>query len=271
VKIDREKALDRALEIAASAADIVMRVYEEPFEVEYKGKNDPVTRADREANEHILRALATSFPGVPIVAEESPAASYAGFEQAPCAWFVDPLDGTREFVAKNGQFAVMIGLAEAGRATLGAIAWCSSGRMFGGAEDVRAFEVVAGKRVPIRVSAMADPWRSHAVVSRSHASEATNAAALRLGCKRVSHVGSAGLKAVMVACGEADVYLQPKYAGKRWDSCAPEAIVKAAGGAVTEATGAPFDYRATELANARGICVTNGLLHEAALRALANV
>ena len=262
----RADVLTRALAIAAEASVIVMDVYTGggAFDVEYKGKNDPVTRADKLANLHITRALAAAFPGVPIVAEESDPAAYAGFEAAPSAFFVDPLDGTREFVAKNGQFAVMIGLAEEGRATLGVVAWPALGRTFAG-EGGRAFEVTAGVTRDVRVSATAALAQARVVVSRSHRAERTGELLAQLGAAKVDHVGSAGVKGTLVACGEADVYVHPGVAGKRWDSCAPEAIVRAAGGEVTDALGIPFDYRTTSLVNADGMLATNGLLHAAVL------
>ena len=110
-----------ALEAAKEAAALVMGVYVAPFDVEFKVADDPVTRADRESNALLCARLTAAFPGVPIVAEESDPATYAGFAAAEAAWFVDPLDGTREFVAKNGEFAVMLGLAQAGRATVGVV------------------------------------------------------------------------------------------------------------------------------------------------------
>ncbi len=263
----RGDVLERALALAAEASAIVMRVYAADFAVEYKGKDDPVTRADKLANEHITRGLAAAFPGVPIVAEESDPAAFAGFEAQPSAFFVDPLDGTREFVAKNGQFAVMIGLAENGRATLGVVACPALARTFAGADGV-AFELAGGERRPLKVSRAGALEAARVVVSRARRSEATEAIVLRLGAARTDRVGSAGVKGTRVACGEAEVYVHAGVAGQRWDSCAPEAIVRAAGGAVTDATGAPIDYRAPSLTNAAGILMTNGVLHAAVLARL---
>ena len=110
-----------ARDVAREAAALILGVYATPFEVDFKVGDDPVTRADREANDYICAELARAYPGMPIVAEESDPASYAGFSKSSHVWFVDPLDGTREFVARNGEFAVMIGLAEHGRAVLGVV------------------------------------------------------------------------------------------------------------------------------------------------------
>jgi 3'(2'), 5'-bisphosphate nucleotidase len=260
----RADVMERVLAIAAEAGAIVMEVYGQAFDVEYKAKNDPVTQADKLANLHITSALAAAFPGVPIVAEESAAASFAGYEASPSAFFVDPVDGTREFVARNGQFAVMIGLAEEGRATLGVVGWPALGRTFAGMEG-HAFELGGGSRKDIHVSRVGTLEEARVVVSRSHRSETTAEVIARLTAAKVDHVGSAGVKGTLVACGEADVYVHPGVAGKLWDTCAPEAIVRAAGGHVTDATGVELDYRGGQLANARGVLMTNGALHAAVL------
>ena len=100
------------LRIASEAARVIMEVYGRPFDVDYKGPQDPVTEADRRANALICERLEQEFPGVPIVAEESDESAFANFRDADRVFFVDPVDGTREFVDRNGEFAVMIGLLE---------------------------------------------------------------------------------------------------------------------------------------------------------------
>jgi 3'(2'), 5'-bisphosphate nucleotidase len=260
VTIDRATALDRVLGIAREAGAGIMRVYAAGFEVEYKAKDDPVTRADREANALICAELARAYAGVPIVAEESDGASYAGFSKSPCAWFVDPLDGTRDFVARNGEFAVMIGLAEAGRAVLGVLVLPAMGRAFVGAEGVGAFEVAAnGARSPIRVSPRTELRGARVLVSRSRRVPEADEKLAALGLL-VEPCGSAGVKGALVACGEADLYVTPGNAGKLWDSCAPEAIVRAAGGEWRSAFGEPYDYARERLANDRGIVTGSGPL-----------
>jgi 3'(2'), 5'-bisphosphate nucleotidase len=272
---DRPAALPRVLAIAEEAAIVVMRAYAETApHVEYKGRgtSDPVTGADREANALICAALAREFPGVPIVAEESDPSSFAGFASAPAAWFVDPLDGTREFILHNGEFGVMIGLAEGGRATLGVVVCPALGRTFVGGEGLGAFEVAPdGTKKPLRVSGVRVLADAEIVVSRSHRPKALDTAASRHGVRKVTPCGSAGVKAARVASGEAEVYAQPGRAGKRWDSCGPEAIVLAAGGLVTDAHGATIDYASGELDNDRGFVATNGALHGAVLDLLRGV
>jgi 3'(2'), 5'-bisphosphate nucleotidase len=246
-----------------------MRVYATAFEVQYKAKDDPVTLADREANALVCDRLASAFPRVPIVAEESDPSTYAGFAHSDVAWFVDPLDGTREFVARNGEFAIMVGLAEGGRATIGIIVAPAWGRAFVGVVGQGAWEVAAdGSRTPIHVSSRSSLRGANVVVSRSRTPPQLAALVRTMGAGEPVVHGSSGLKGVLVATGVHDVYLQPGRAGMRWDACATEALVRAAGGECTEADGALLDYARDDLVNSHGLVATNGRLHAAVIDAL---
>jgi len=263
------RAVEPALAAAREASAIIMGVYATPFDVMYKSKDDPVTRADHEANALLCDRLARVSPGVPIVAEESDPSTYAGFAGARAAWFVDPLDGTREFVSKNGEFAVMIGLAENGRATLGIIVAPAWGRAFVGIVGEGAWEVTeSGARTPIHVTSRDSLEGASIVVSRSRSSPRIAALASKTGTHAPIPHGSSGLKAVLVAVGANDIYVQPGPAGMRWDACSSEALVRAAGGELTDAGGAPIDYAIPDLANSRGLLATNGLLHRRVVDAL---
>lgn len=269
--MSRADDLEALARVAREAAEIVRRVYATDFAVDYKGPRDPVTLADREANALICERLAARFPGAPIVAEESDEASFAGFGDAERALFVDPLDGTLEFVAKNGQFAVMIGLVERGRAVAGVVHAPATGIEWLGAVGLGAFRTEGGTRREIRVSRTAALGDARVLVSRSHRGERTTAVLERMAAREVVPQGGAGLKAAFVASGEADVYLQPGKAGKRWDACASDAIVRAAGGLLTDARGEPIDYVSGALENDRGMVATNGLVHDATIAAIAAV
>lgn len=269
MSLDRRQAAETALAAACEAATLIMQVYAAPFEVQYKAKDDPVTRADREANALLCERLARAYPGLPIVAEESDPASYAGFAGADAAWFVDPLDGTREFVARNGEFAVMVGLAERGRATVGVVVAPAWERAFVGIVGEGAWEIEAnGARRRIHVSSRAAPRDAFLFTSRSRPSPIVAAVVAALGSAPARAHGSSGLKGVLVATAEADVYLQPGAAGMRWDACAIDALVRAAGGQMTQQDGSAFDYASGDIVNGRGIVATNGLLHDAAIEAL---
>jgi 3'(2'), 5'-bisphosphate nucleotidase len=264
--MNRADELEIMLGIARDAAVIVARVYATDFAVDYKGPRDPVTEADRSANTLVVARLAEEFGPIPVVAEESDESAFAGWVDAPRAFFVDPLDGTLEFVARNGDFVVMIGLAERGRPVAGVVVAPATGVAWVGGQGVGAFEIAAsGVRTPIHVSEVAEVSAARALISRSHPSERLMRAIERLGVGNIAARGSAGLKGAEIAAGRADIYLQPGHAGKRWDTCAPEAIVEAAGGRCTDALGEVIRYSGPELVNTRGFLATNGKLHDVVL------
>lgn len=274
--MDRQDVLRKLLDAASAAADLVMRVYAEPdVGVELKGPNDPVTRADKEANALLLEQLSHDFPGVPLVAEESDPATFEGFGSAPYAIFIDPVDGTRDFIARSGDFAVMLGFAEAGVPTVGVIHCPALAEVYGAAAGVGAFRfdrdpgTGRARRSMIRVAQATDLATCRCAVSRFHRSSSVDAKLTALGVRELVPMGSAGLKGVRVASAEIDLYAHPSDGCvKLWDACAPDAIVRAAGGVFTDATGRPFDYRGPLGQNA-GTLAANPVLHAEALRRFA--
>lgn len=269
---DTGPALEKMLAAAWKATRIIQRIYgEADFGVEMKGENDPVTRADKQANAILIRELSRAFPHVPIVAEESDPATYANHRDAEAAFFVDPLDGTREFVAKNGEFCVMLGLAVEGRARLGVIVVPTEERAYiGGTDGYGSFKVGrSGRKTRLHVGETRKLKDAVCIVSRSHQSAETDAILHRMGTRALIRYGSAGRKALKVATSEVDLYCHPGPSGCRWDSCAPEAIVMGAGGVMTTARGEPFDYRGRSLKNTTGVLAGNAELHAKALKKLA--
>jgi 3'(2'), 5'-bisphosphate nucleotidase len=264
--------LDTLLEIAGEASKIIAEVYDTNFVVEFKGPKDPVTAADKRANALIVSRLSDAFPGVPIVAEESDPSTFTGYRSAERVFFVDPLDGTAEFVARNGQFVVMIGLVEEKRAVAGVVAAPALHTAWAGALGEGAFEVdAAGARKPATVSTCGQVAEARLVSSRSHRGPLLEHVLSFIGAKEILAVGSAGLKGAHVASGLAELYVAPGRSGQRWDACAVDALLTAAGGRFTDAYGDAFDYRAPSLANDRGIVATNGLLHDGVLAVLAKL
>lgn len=253
-------------DIAAEAARVVMDVYARPFDVDYKAPQDPVTEADRRANDLICERLSREFPGVPIVAEESDPATFTDFRRHDRVFFVDPVDGTREFVDKNGEFAVMIGLLEGARAVASVIDAPARGEVFAAWVGQGALRIADGKEQPLRVSDVADITLGSLVGSRSHRSPQLERALAELNPRAIRVMGSAGLKSTLVARAEVEAYVAPGYAGKRWDACAADALVVAAGGMLTDTYGDAIDYRAPSLSNSRGLIASNGHVHEALVR-----
>jgi 3'(2'), 5'-bisphosphate nucleotidase len=170
---DRETVFAAMLEAARAAAHVVMRIYgEADVGAELKGPNDPVTRADKEANALLLDRLGRSLAGVAIVAEESDPSTWEGLGEHREALFVDPVDGTREFIAKNDEFCVMIGFAEEGHATAGIVVEAARGRTYGGIVGAGAFSIHDdGTREPFVVSSSNDIASARVAVSRFHRSK----------------------------------------------------------------------------------------------------
>jgi 3'(2'), 5'-bisphosphate nucleotidase len=257
--------------IARAASLLVMEVYARPFAVEYKAPHDPVTEADRRANALIVEQLTRDFPGVPIVAEESDPQSFVDFRKSDRIFFVDPVDGTREFIDRNGEFAVMIGLIEGGRAVASVIDAPARGDLFAAWVGQGAFLTRDGSPEPVRVSSVTDIRQGRIVGSRSHRSAKLEQALARLAPREVLVMGSAGLKGTLVASAEVEAYVAPGYAGKRWDACAADALVTAAGGVFTDTFGDAIDYRAPSLSNDRGLLATNGHVHQTLLDGLTDL
>ena len=235
----REALLEAVIEIARQAGAVVMEVYGTDFAVRGKEDASPVTQADERAEALIVPALAALLPGVPIVAEEAVARGDVPAVGARF-WLVDPLDGTKEFISRNGEFTVNIALVEAGVPVLGVVFAPAIGRLFAGAaglgarvEDARGRRAIVCRATP--------PEGLTVVASRSHG----DAAALDafLAGRKVASLASAGssLKLCLVAAGEADLY--PRLGRTmEWDIAAGHAVVLAAGGRVCRLDGTPLAY-----------------------------
>ena len=251
--LDRE--LVEAVRLAREAGEILMEIYATDFAVEFKGERDPVTEADRKANEMLVQRLREIFPDDGVVAEESEDRSGA-IGRARC-WYVDPLDGTKEFVAKNGEFSVMIGLAVDGEARLGVVYRPVRDRLYRGVVGDSAFVDIGDRSYTLRGSDESDPEKLRLVVSRSHRSEATSALVERLGIVNETRSGSVGLKVGLIARREADLYAHLSPHSWAWDACAPDAILRASGGRFTDLGGRSFVYGGADLRNLRGILACN--------------
>jgi len=273
----KDTELETVLEIAREAAQLIRAVYVTPFSVEMKGPNDPVTRADREANELICKRLEERFPGAAIVAEESVPENpedIAKLLSNERVFFVDPLDGTREFADKIPEFAVMIGLAVRGSPVLGVVVMPEQGDALCGklgAQTIAFRESGTGERSPLRVSDVTETAAAKMMVSRSHRPALIDPLAAHLGLTQQVPCGSVGVKVSRVVTADADIYVHAGRGAKLWDTCAPEAILKAAGGRFTDLDGKPIDYAATDISIPNGLVATNALLFDRVIQAVAAV
>lgn len=231
-------------QVAIAAGREIMAVYGSPFDVEYKHDLSPVTQADVRAEAVIVEGLRLIAPDVPVIAEES-ACGGAAPEAADRFFLVDPLDGTREFVARNGEFTVNIALVEHGEPVLGVIYAPATGEIAYADRQAGAFAArvdESGDLVdvrPIRARA-GGSGAAVALVSRSHRDARTDAVLERMRAGEVRGVGSS-LKFCRIAAGEADLY--PRHGPTmQWDTAAGDAILRAAGGCVVGLDGAPLRY-----------------------------
>jgi 3'(2'), 5'-bisphosphate nucleotidase len=257
--------LNQAIQIAREASAVLLQIYATDFSVDFKGsgQSDPVTEADRRANALIVARLREAFPEDGIVAEESE--HNTSVFQRRRIWYVDPLDGTKEFVAKNGEFSVMIGLAIEGRAQLGVVLQPSDGTLYAGAIGQGAFVEQNGARKPVEVSALHETNMLSLIVSRSHRPRATSELMQRLGIEREVSSGSVGLKVGHIVLRNADLYVHMSDKSSAWDTCAPEAILIAAGGRFTDLAGEPIAYGIPDIRTRHGILACNSAAFSAVL------
>jgi 3'(2'), 5'-bisphosphate nucleotidase len=239
----------RITAIACEAGAILLRHYAQGTEARMKRDASPVTAADEEAEALILQRLAQEFPGIPVIAEEAIAAGATAIA-GPRFFLVDPLDGTREFLARNGEFTVNIALIELGMPVCGVVLAPALSRAFAGDRDGGAWELSCAGRSPSFESARrisvrkAPPEGLTAIVSRSHHSSETEGFLAGFRIAGTVEAGSS-LKFCLIAAGEADLY--PRFGRTmEWDTAAGHAVLAAAGGSVTKIDGTPFLYGKTD-------------------------
>lgn len=231
--------LTQLIPVMRDAGKVIMDIYATDFVVVKKGDASPVTQADALAEALILERLAAIAPEIPVVAEEAVAAGHTP-EVGDRFWLVDPLDGTKEFISRNGEFTVNIALVEHGVPVLGLVFAPALDRLYLGAQGVGSrIEDAAGSRT-IQCRHVPDEGLT-VVASRSHGDAAALDAYLA-GRKVASNMGAgSSLKLCLVASGEADLY--PRLGRTmEWDIAAGHAVLRAAGGKVTDLAGQELRY-----------------------------
>lgn len=240
-----EKLLAPLLDIARAASVEIMRVYATDFDVAVKGDHSPVTEADLAAHRIIAADLKRITPDIPLLSEESADIPYAERRRWDSYWLVDPLDGTKEFISKNGDFTINIALVQGGKPIVGVVHVPVSGMSYYGCVGVGAFRRDKdGQASPIKVRRLIPDKPVKVVASRSHRGELLDGYLAKLGPHDTVSRGSS-LKFCLVAEGTADVYprLGPT---SEWDTAAGHAVLLAAGGQVIGVDGAPLTYNAKE-------------------------
>lgn len=245
------RLIEALLPAAKEAGEVIMDIHGRGVVADVKSDGSPVTEADQAAEKIILSALKTAAPDIPVVSEED---GESHTQSTMDRFFlVDPLDGTKEFLKKDGKgaFTVNIGLIEDGIPVMGIVYAPALDRMFTGSQETGAQE--NGQMIEVR---SIPKEGAVAVASASHRDAQTDAWLQDHGIERTVSIGSS-LKFCLVAAGEADVY--PRFGPTmEWDTAAGDAVLRAAGGSVCNPDGSPFQYAKPEYRN--GAFVAKGCL-----------
>lgn len=258
-----ERELAVAIEAARKGAAAAIVHYHEGTEVQWKDGKEPLTAADLASNEAVLEVITAAFPDDAILSEEvKDDRSRLGRERV---WVVDPLDGTREFVDRVGQFVVMVGLAVAGEPVVGALCQPTTDRVWYGVAGQGAFVVEAdGTERALAVTEREQADGLRLVLTRSHLFEGVETIKQELAIEEIQQIGSVGLKVAAIVEGDADLYVHISQYTKEWDTCAPQAILEAAGGSMTDLWGRRIVYNRDDVYNRGGVLASNGTSAHAA-------
>ncbi len=239
-----KELLDPVIQIAYQAGKVIMEVYESGFHIEEKSDHTPVTEADLAANNIIETSLKELTPHLPILTEEATITPYSERKNWQRYWLIDPLDGTREFIKRNGEFTVNIALIDGDESVMGVVYAPVIGVLYYAAKGQGAFKQ-ASTNEPVTIQ-VREKCADKTVVAcgRSHPTEEVIHFLDNLGEHEIIRVGSA-LKSCMVAEGKADLYprLGPT---SEWDTAAAQCVVEEAGGAITDTNMQRLRYNTKE-------------------------
>jgi 3'(2'), 5'-bisphosphate nucleotidase len=235
-----EDHLDRIEKISRDAGQAIMDVYKKAIEVSYKSDHSPLTNADLHANQIIVDALQKDYPEIPILTEEA-MSDFNGPNHEGCYWLIDPLDGTKEFIKRNGEFTVNIALVKEGEPILGIVLAPEKNILYRGAKNHGAYKREGDgdlKKIHVVPHAPGSTWI--VAGSRSHADKAFDTWLASLGDHEVIPMGSS-LKMCLIAEGAAHIYprLGPT---SLWDTAAAHAVLKEAGGEIKDLNGKVLNY-----------------------------
>jgi len=223
--------LPQVIDIAHQAGQAIVEIYNRDFTIEHKDDKSPLTEADMAAHHIIVDGLQALTPDIPVLSEESASVPFAERSSWHRYWLVDPLDGTREFIKRNGEFTVNIALIEDGQAIMGVIVVPVTGKSFYACRGQGAYSVAQGGDArAIHVRAL-NPDKIKIAGSRSHAGDRLKVFLDKVGHHELVSMGSS-LKSCLVAEGKADIYPRLGLTSE-WDTAAAQAIVEEAGGKIT--------------------------------------
>ncbi|MDT5158623.1 MAG: 3(2), 5-bisphosphate nucleotidase [Acidobacteriota bacterium] len=262
-----ERELRVGVELARRAGEAALAFYGKPLRVDHKDEfNEPVTQADRTVNELIVRTLREEFPDDGILAEESVDTERRLSRER--VWMIDPVDGTKGFIAGTGDFAVQIGLAVGGRACLGVLYAPATDVLYWAARGHGAWVLrptSEGDRGPsaerLSVTVETELERMRLAESRSHRGPRMESLVRALGIRAEIKSHSVGIKVGLLVERQADLYIHLSSKTKQWDTCAPEVVLAEAGGRMTDLWGEPLTYNTPDVLNRNGLLASNGAAH----------
>jgi 3'(2'), 5'-bisphosphate nucleotidase len=267
--MSHERELDAALEAAGQAGRVLLERYAS-FQKIADAPASISTDADRESQEIILGQLRRRFPDDALCAEEATTTLAAAAHTGERLWVVDPIDGTRGFARKNGEFSVMIAFVDRGQVAVGVVLEPARERLTYAVRGGGCWRCDGEFATAIVCRVSATPELPLATLTQSHSRVPGTPSRLvrALNPARVVESYSAGIKLALVARADADVYLNTYDAFHDWDICAGQLLVEEAGGKVTGLGGQQLLYGLPGAWQRQGLVATNGLLHEAALAAI---
>jgi len=238
--MDMKSLIEPVVALAEDAGRAILAVYSTDFEVQSKSDESPLTQADLASNRCIVAGLEELTPDIPIISEESGLPDFEERRQWNRYWLIDPLDGTREFVNRNGEFTVNIAFIENNRPIFGVVHVPVQNKTYVGCDGVGA-ELRDGDTAPQPIQVTTDSRDTVRVVgSRSHRGASLDAYLARLGKHDMIPMGSS-LKFCVIAEGRADLYPRLGLTSE-WDTAAAQAVVEQAGGRVVTLDGKPLEY-----------------------------
>ena len=244
--------MEQVLEIALTADKAVMAVYETDFSIEYKDDSSPLTRADMTAHKIITEALERLEPRFPILSEESNEIPWSTRKRWETFWLVDPLDGTKDFVNRSGEFTVNIALIDKGEPVLGVVTAPALNQAYMGVKGGGSFRQTKASRTVIQCSSLHNPPR--VLASKNHLNQATRRFINRMGDCKMVQAGSS-LKFCRIAEGAADIY--PRMGPtSEWDTAAAHCVLEAAGGRIQTLAGKRLTYGKQDVLNPPFIAFT---------------
>lgn len=239
--------LEKIIDIAQEAGNAIMKIYEKDFSIEYKDDKSPLTEADIKSNDIICKALVKLYPSIPMLSEENKEVPYEIRKNWEYYWCIDPIDGTKEFIKKNGEFTVNIALIHKDTPVLGVVYAPALKDIYYAKQGHGAYK--NNQKLPLKINS--NPKEKLTVVaSKSHLSEETQKFIDKLETKEVEQISKgSSLKLCLVAEGEADIY--PRLAPTmEWDTAAAHAVVLEAGKQVLQyESGKPVSYNKSNLLN----------------------